>query len=377
MTGPEICDPKYCTGCSACANICPKTCISMELAKDGSIYPVVDQGKCIDCRMCVKVCPGNKIVNLKIPVTAYAGWHEDRKEYLSSTSGGAAAAFTQVILGRGGVVYGCVSRTGLVIEHIRIDTLEGAKELKGSKYVQSNIGLIYRDVRKDLKEGREVLFVGTPCQVAGLKGFLGKEYDSLYCTALICHGVPSQQNLRKHVLKVTHGRGTRVQFRKGNDMGLRIYDSEGEQIYYSNVWYERHKDTYYSTFIDGYSYRDSCYTCKYACPKRVSDVTIGDFWGLGKDVEHDGVNGCSVILPVTPKGMTLVKDADLHLIERTVEEAVNGNSQLRHPSRLTKRVRIFRQLWPVIGRKAAYRLCEGDRIIDRRLLKRIKRRLRR
>lgn len=369
MTSSEICPQNACTGCSSCVNVCPKACISMQFWKDGHIYPVVDESKCIDCGLCAKTCPQNKKSELRLPIAAYAGWHTNHVEYLSSTSGGAATAIAQAIIKLGGIVYGCASQKGLQIQHIRIESEADLVRLKGSKYVQSNIGDTFKNVLADLKAGRTVLFIGTPCQVAGLKSFLRNDYDKLYCVDLICHGVPSQHQLKKHIHHVTGDKAKLVQFRKGNDMGLRLFDSKGEMIYYSNVWVNKFRDSYYGAFIDGYSYRESCYNCRYANPRRVSDVTIGDFWGLSKDVKHDEVNGCSCVLPITPKGLELVRMSNLKLIVRPVEEAVNGNSQLRHPSHKSQRAKLFRWLYPNVGYEAAYRLCELDRIINHRLIK--------
>lgn len=375
MNGSQICPQNVCTGCSACLNVCPKSCISMKTGADGHIYPFVDESKCIDCSLCHKICPQNKNVESQHPTMAYAGWHNEQSEYISSTSGGAATAFAQTIIKQGGVVYGCVSREGLQIQHIRVDLEADLAKLKGSKYVQSDIDYSFKNILADLKTGRPVLFIGTPCQVAGLKTFLRKDYDHLYCVDLICHGVPSQAQLKKHIRHVAGGAIDLVGFRKGNDMGLRLFDFNGEMVYYSNVWIDKYRDSYYGAFIDGYSYRDSCYNCRYANPRRVSDVTIGDFWGLSKEVRHDEINGCSCILPITPKGLALVRMSNLKLIERPVDEAINGNSQLRHPSPLKRRAKLFRMLYPMIGYEAAYKICEFDRIINHRLLKPILRRV--
>ncbi len=375
MAIKEICPDKDCTACMACVNVCPKSCISMKQGKLGHIYPVIDADLCIECGLCIKSCQVNYPLALKSPVTAYAGWHKDIAEYHTSTSGGAAAALSNAVIADGGVVYGCESRKGVKICHVRIDRQEELYRLKGSKYVQSYVGSsTMKDVRSDLNHGLKVLFIGTPCQVAGLKSFLKKDYENLLTVDIICHGVPAVSYLRRHVKRVSGGKGTSVTFRKGNDMALRVFDASGEKIYYSNVWRERFKDTYYNAFIDGYTYRDCCYTCKFARPERVSDITIGDFWGLGADLKHDSVNGCSCILPVTDKGHILLKGSEMELHERDVMEAVNGNGQLRAPSRLDLRRKIFRRLVPLFGEKFLYRICESDHIAGR-FLQRVRRKL--
>lgn len=377
MTGAEICLREQCTGCEACVNICPKQCISMiELPGTiGHLFPEVDESACINCGMCRRVCPSVNHVGKRYPPTAFAGIHKVHAQYLSSTSGGAASAMAEAILEDGGVVYGCASMDNLEIRHIRIDNRGDLDKLKGSKYVQSRIFSVYKDVRKDLTDGLRVLFVGTPCQVAGLRSFLLKEYPGLYTVDLICHGVPSQIFLHNQIRSLVGSRAWRVTFRKGNDMGLRLFDKSGEMIYYSNIWNERYRNIYYNTFIDGMTYRDSCYQCPYACPERVGDVTVGDFWGIGEDFIHDTVNGLSCVLPLTEKGLELLHKSPIELTERSVEEAVRGNSQLRHPSRLNRRALLFRALGRIIGYTAAYRIIESDKVFIRRICHPIMRRI--
>lgn len=347
----------------------------MQPGKLGHLFPEVNQDLCINCKLCQKVCPSTSHLSSKYPITAFAAWHTDRNQYLTSTSGGAATAFAQTIINKGGVVYGCSSEVGLKFRHIRIDNQEDLYKLKGSKYVQSNIGYIYKDIERDLKESLQVLFLGTPCQCAGLKSYLRKNYDNLICVELICHGVPSQKLLKKHLMNISGGEADYVTFRKGNDMGLRVYDKSGHKIYYSNIWYERYRDAYYNTFIDGYTYRESCYKCAYAKPERCSDITIGDFWGLGADLQYDNVNGCSCVLPITGKGLSLIKESPLELHERHVEEAINGNEQLRHPKSLTPRIKFFRKFYSIFGWTRTYLFCELDHIIELKIINPIKRRL--
>jgi coenzyme F420-reducing hydrogenase beta subunit len=348
----------------------------MSIGKDGHVYPKVEESSCINCNLCVKTCPQNQEDLSRDPITAFAGWHKIQSEYLTSTSGGAATALAQTIISKGGIVFGCTSGSGISVKHIRISDLNDLYKLKGSKYVQSDIGDTYKQIKSDLKSGKLVLFIGSPCQVAGLKYYLQIGYDNLYCVDIICHGVPSQLQLKKHIAYLTGSHADSVQFRKGNDMGLRLYNKKNEQIYYSNVWVNKYQDSYYGSFISGYSYRESCYTCRYAKSSRVSDVTVGDFWGLSKEIKHDEVNGCSCILPITSKGLELVKNSNLRLVERPVNEAVVGNDQLRKPSNKNIRAKVFRGLFPIIGYEAAYKICEFDRILDFKLISPIRRRIR-
>lgn len=188
-------------------NRCPKQCIEMKPDnKLGHLYPAIDHEKCTDCGACQKVCPANHEPLLRKPLTAYAGWDKTDSEYISSTSGGAASAFARFIIRQGGVVYGCAMLPNIEARHIRVDNLDDLAKLKGSKYVQSTMGMTYRSVKEDLRQGRKVLFTGTPCQVAGVKSYVGeKNSDNLYTVDLICHGTPPLAYTKKHVLEKTNG----------------------------------------------------------------------------------------------------------------------------------------------------------------------------
>lgn len=372
----QICLPDLCTGCSACLNRCPKSCISMKADEGlGHLHPVIDHSQCIDCGACKKVCPVNNPIEFRKPLVAYAGWDKDEGEYTTSTSGGAASAFARYIISQGGVVYGCAVMPNIDIRHIRIDKLCDISKLKGSKYVQSTISDTFQRIKNDLRQGLKVLFIGTPCQVAGLRSFLGKNDDQLYTVDLICHGVPSLSFLQRHILKITKGKvPDEIYFRK--DLYLLLLLLGGKEIYRKELFRDRYEDTYYNAFFDGFSYRDSCHTCKYAQPLRCSDITIGDFWGLKDDLPTEHPNGCSVLLPLTAKGEELVAGIknEFHLFRRTVDEAVEGNDQLRHPKSENARIRMFKKLYSIIGIHYAYRLCVYDKILKMFVKKTILRR---
>jgi len=373
----EICKKEDCTGCWACINSCLHGAISMKEGKLGHLYPYINSEKCIDCGLCVKVCPANNPHTLHSPRTAYAGWDKNEEEYRSSTSGGAASALSRYIIRNSGIVYGCACLDNIDIRHVRIDNEDDLNRLKGSKYVQSSIHDSYRLVKNDLRNGLEVLFVGTPCQIAGLKSYLHKDYDNLYLVDLICHGVPSLAYLKQHAHNITHSKEiSEVKFRDGNGMYLLLLLLRGKVLYKKFLWSERYKDTYFNTFMDGFTYRDSCYNCPYAKTERVSDITIGDFWGLKNDLPIPHPYGCSCVLPITPKGERLLENIkdNFHLFEREVREAVNGNEQLRHPKFKGLRIRAFRSIYSFVGISAAYRLLMLDKILRYNLGK-LKRRI--
>ena len=184
-------DFEHCTGCEACIQICPQKCISTQQGEFDFLYPVVDEDRCIDCHLCEKVCPIDKDVSAPEDQKASAAVNKDKKVLVNSTSGAAFSALSDHVLGQNGVVYGC-AMDGMKVHHVRIDNLRNLKRLRGSKYVQSRIGNVFKEAEADLQEGRKVLFSGTPCQIAGLKYYLRKEYENLITVDIVCHGVGSQ-----------------------------------------------------------------------------------------------------------------------------------------------------------------------------------------
>lgn len=352
-----------CCGCNACAEICPKHCIRMTEDAKGFLYPKVDSAICIECGACEKVCPLNTSnISLKIPLKAFAALNKNRQEHLASSSGGAAYILSSYILDKGGVVYGCTS-DGIDVRHIRVENHSDLSKLQGSKYVQSNVCGLFKDVKNDLKSGKPVLFIGTPCQVAGLKNYITHIPEHLYLVDLICHGVPSKKMLHDHVKHVAKGQKIKhISFRKGNDYRLSIQTVNFS--YEVSLWETPYKDLYLKGFIEGMISRPSCYKCPFACPTRVSDITIGDFWGL-KNAEllpEETRDGVSLLLPMTDKGLNLVQavESNFHIIERSVDEAVDGNTQLRYPSLQGRRSHLFNILYPILSFDIAMNIVLAD-----------------
>lgn len=330
----EICKKENCTGCFACVNACPKGCISMVQNNIGHIYPQVNNDLCINCGLCQKTCPANNEVELRTPQKTYASWSLDEKEHRESTSGGLGTLFARNVVKNGGVVYGCSSVIDNEVHHIRVDKPEDIYLLQGSKYVHSYINDCYKKVKADLTDGKQVLFIGTPCQVAGLVNYLGKEYDNLITVDLICHGVPPQKLLFNHLNKaVGETNGAKIEFRNPDGYNLRVFKNDN-CIYSKNEWL----DPYYLVFDAKLAYRQSCYNCRYATQNRCADITIGDFWGLGAKTSFDEntENGVSVMFVNTENGKKFyetIKDG-LFTCERELSEAVNGNGNLNHPTNM-------------------------------------------
>ncbi|HJF80257.1 Coenzyme F420 hydrogenase/dehydrogenase, beta subunit C-terminal domain [Phocaeicola plebeius] len=356
-------DKAACCGCNACAEICPKHCIQMVEDAQGFIYPQVDSSVCVECGMCEKVCP-LEVANLSLrkPLKAYAAWNKNRQEHLLSSSGGAAYIFSSYIIEKGGVVYGCTS-DGIDVRHIRVENHSELFKLQGSKYVQSDVRGLFKKVKNDLKIGKTVLFIGTPCQVAGLKNYIGHHNEHLYLVDLICHGVPSKQMLHEHIKHVAKGEKIQhISFRKGTDYRFSI--TANKFSYEVSLWETPYKDLYLRGFIEGMINRPCCYQCPFACSTRVSDITIGDFWGL-KNAEllpKESKDGISLLLPMTDKGLNLIHAVgdNMYICERSVDEAVNGNTQLRHPSLQGRRSRLFNILYPILSFDTAMNIVLAD-----------------
>lgn len=364
----KTCDYQDCTGCGICSTVCPKNCISFITGDFGHLYPKIDVNKCVDCKRCEKVCPAINDQTRIRPKIAYAGIIKNEHDYKTTTSGGAAQAISLNCLQNGGIVYGCASLPEGKIEHIRVADLQSLELLKGSKYVQSTTWKIVHKLTEDVKSGREIVFIGTPCQCAAVKLLFRKKPENLTVVELICHGVPSQ----KYLYDYFNAQGInpkdidRIWFR--TEKGFQILCAKQEHGSYATIyesvplWQRGCHDLYYKTFFYGYSYRPSCYRCKFAYPERVSDITIGDFWGLGKTMPADEIpehqKGISVILPCTDKGMTVVDSIGsiISLYERPVDEAIAGNHQLQHPTIKGFDVKLFNNLRKVIGIRLAFEI---------------------
>ena len=345
-----VCQKDKCTGCYACYNICPKKAISFNEDDFGFIYPQVDKEKCINCGLCKKICPQiNDKLKMIQPNKVYAVYSNDDKVREKSTSGGAATIISKAILNQNGVVYGANNLFDKKkFEYIRIDNVKNLYMIQGSKYVHCYVKNAYTNAKEDLLQGKKVLFIGTPCQIAGLKAFLIKDYENLYTIDIICHGVPSQKLLfedlkSKNIEKKDFAI---IRFRDKKGFNLSIYkdkqDFEKNKSFksiYANL------DYFYKNFLRGNIYRENCYICKYANDNRTSDITLGDFWGLNKNSKayDDERLGISVVLCNTIKGenlFSLIKN-EVTFDERTYEEAKKFNEQLKHPMKKSKQYYIF------------------------------------
>lgn len=271
----QICEESKCTGCLACMNLCPCGAITCQEREDGNVIPQIDPEKCIECHRCVQGCPENHVKEKHEPRQCYAAWQKDRKERKYSASGGIAFGFYKRWIQNAGIVYGAAFNEKGILTQQKAETLEEIKKFRGSKYAQSHTGFVYSDIGKELKKGEKVLFIGTPCQIAGLKAYLGKASDALVTIDLICHGTPPMSYLEEYIKEIAGAEKVdRVSFRGEKDYHMVFYSQD--RVVYSQRF---RKDLYYTAYLQGIIHRENCYKCEYADKRRISDLTIGDFWG--------------------------------------------------------------------------------------------------
>lgn len=349
----KLCDLEKCYGCFSCVNACPKQCITMIIGVNGHIVPKIDREKCVDCGLCEKSCPALVVAPaLNFPKYTFASWNPNKKEQEKSSSGGISAVLAQQMIQDGGVVYGAAFDEKWNVNHVRCETYEDIQAICKSKYVQSWINDTYKLVREDLKQQRKVMFVGTPCQIAGLKTFLKKTYEELLTVDLVCHGVPSRALYREEIEKKARIDELKsITFRGDYGYGLGFYYNDLLESFSIRQSY------YMRGFMDGLFDRECCYQCPFAEKKRIGDITIGDFWGIGNIIpfNNQGKNRVSMVLVNTDKGETWYKKIQQRIFfeERTIGEAVSGNSQLRHPTIKPENYEIFKKLYPKYGLKKA------------------------
>lgn len=339
-----IVEKTTCCGCASCVSICPTKALSMSKDYKGFYYPHLDNEGCLNCGKCERVCP---IQNLSDGIKvnkAFAAWTKVPNP--QSTSGGVAYQVSKEFVLRGGVVYGCASSSGKV-RHIRVENPEEVKVLCGSKYVQSDMSSVYELIREDLNQGNRVLFVGVPCQAYAVKNYFKSRHQNLYLMDILCHGVPSQQMLDEHIATFSKGRTVEsISFRDGEEYCLSV-SGKG--------WNRKARflhDSFIAGFLNSVSLRESCMDCQFAGDIRYSDVTVGDFWGLGSEAtfEYEHPTKVSLVIPSTEKGMELlsmVKDGVV-IYERSAREAIDGNYPLRGSAKPNTRYKLFSMLYRIV-----------------------------
>lgn len=374
-------DKKECCGCGACMNICPKSAIKMQADEYGFIYPVIQQDLCVQCGACMTVCGYQNKPKTEEPKKVYAAASKNSVLLRKSASGGAFAVIAEAVLKNEGIVYGAAlpMENGILEpKHIRVDSLDKLILLQGSKYVQSEIGATYSQAKRDLIQGKVVLFSGTPCQIAGLKKYLKKEYNNLITIDIICHGVPSKRLFQDFIEfhgKKLGGKITEFYFRdktKGQGMITRsVYVGEGHGFKEKVLMGGR--TAYIHFFSKSYTYRENCYSCPFASEERVGDLTVGDFWGFHEeypsyDVKQGLSNGkgISCVLVNTDKGNNVLEQCEDQFVLMTsdFEKVAKHNDQLHSPSKYSPKREEILKLYKEKGYEAVdqyfHKTCKKD-----------------
>lgn len=334
-----ICNHDKCTGCAACKDVCPKQCIIMQPDDLDALHPVVDESICINCGLCEKTCPNNRELSYKLPHKVWAAWSNDSDVRRTSASGGIACELYRYWIKNGGVATGVVFDRDEGCHFILLENESDIKAVQNSKYTFSDTAGIYKVVKQKLQAGISVLFIGVPCQVAGLYGFLKKEYDNLTTVDIICHGMPPSTYLEQHIKSIedkkkeyTHQLFFRDPKYYTYTFTFTLKNIKGKEFYNKKVLT---RDNYQLGYHRALIYRENCYSCNYARKERISDLTIGDFSGLGRfaPFEYDKHN-VSCILENTDKGAALLKNLKgaLSMYERPACEAFDIEKQLKSPS---------------------------------------------
>lgn len=364
----HITNKQDCCGCNSCVQRCPKSCITMREDEEGFLYPKVNESVCIDCGLCEKVCPVIHQAEERKPLAVYAAKNRNEEVRRQSSSGGVFTALAEEILNESGVVFGVRFDKNWEVVHDYTETVEGLSAFRGSKYVQSQIGDNFKKAERFLKMGRKVLFSGTPCQIAGLRRFLKKEYGNLLTVDFICHGVPSpgvwREYLKEETARQCGGKNSvlshpiinsrdalieSISFRdkrlgwKKCSFALTLSVPDGHGAKNAVLLSEPlNKNIFLRGFLSDLYLRPSCYVCPAKSFKSGSDITIGDFWGVQYVMpEIDDDKGVSVVMVNTSDGENYLRMTGLDIRVIGYESVLHYNPSIERSVGLTKKRRCF------------------------------------
>lgn len=355
----KIINPHICCGCSVCVLRCPKQCISLREDREGFLYPFVDENRCIHCGLCVKICPSNHVLQHKAChqsfIKAFAAKNPNLRERMHSSSGGVFLALAKIIIEKGGIVFGATydSEWGVCISYA--EKIESVYRMMGSKYVQAYIKDSYCTAESFLKQGKKVLFSGTPCQIIGLRSFLKRDYQNLLTVDLLCHGVPSPNIWQRYLSETISRNGqhrkdiTDIIFRSKKNpytwqqYGLEIHMASIDRCLVSEKFQQ---NIYMRGFLDDLYLRPSCYRCIYKKYSLHGDITLGDFWGIHQILPKlEDSLGVGLVLVSSVKGIESLNELKIEKYEVSLEKVMKMNSGfdayiLPHPNRK----RFFRDI---------------------------------
>ena len=333
-----------CCGCEACVQRCPRKCITLEVDCEGFLFPYIDENLCINCGLCKKVCPVIHSNISSIPIKVFAAINSNEEVRLESSSSGIFSLLGEKILKQKGVVFGAKFDTEFGVIHDFIEMKEELILFRGSKYLQSHIDRSFIQAQFFLKQGRKVLFSGTPCQIAGLRRFLNYDYENLMTVDIICHGVPSPSVWKRYLsenfhLKPSYNISFRDKCRGWKTYCFSITDSlTGEKIFIEPAV----KNSFLSGFVAGLFLRKSCYSCKFKNNTSGSDITLGDLWNAKRydDCVIDDDKGINVVLANTQKGISLLKEVG-YFPSIDYLNVIMDNPSLVYPTKKTIKRKVF------------------------------------
>ena len=345
----HITDKKNCCGCSACVQRCPKQCISLTEDEEGFLYPYVNEESCVECGLCEKICPILNPQEETFPLQVIAAKNTNTEERLGSSSGGLFLPLAKSIINEGGIVFGADYDSNWEVHHVGVENISGLYALMMSKYLQSRIENTYKEAEKFLKCGRKVMFVGTPCQIAGLHGFLRhKVYPNLLTIDVVCHGAPSPGVWRQYLAE-TYSEEEFIKSRLKAAAGKNTVLSS--DIHYDNV--------YMKGFLSNLYLRPSCHDCKCKDGKHHSDISLGDFWGIDKfNPSFDDDKGVSLVLINTPKGKEFLQKVKMEKWESSYALVSRANGGFSPYAWLNpKRSLFFKLIWQGATVRQAVAIC--------------------
>lgn len=326
----DIKDKSNCCGCGACVLSCPKRCISLYDDNEGFLYPHVNVESCVDCGLCEKVCPVAEPYDERYPLQTFAAINKDENVRIESSSGGIFTMIAEQIIAKNGIVFGARFDDNWQVVLDYTSTVEGLSAFRGSKYVQARTEDTFKQCRDFLNQGRNVLFSGTPCQIAGLKHFLRKDYENLLTVDFVCHGIPSPKVWAKYLSEVVKtldikGISMRDKRREGWKRFNFVIDyDEGNSLISLSSWHK--KNDFMNAFLQDVILRPSCYNCKSKEFRSHSDITIADFWGIHKvcpDMDDD--KGTGLVLVHSERGRHFFPTEKVHCKEVSFEEGSRSN----------------------------------------------------
>lgn len=333
----QIKDKKECCGCYSCASACPVSCISMEEDNEGFRYPIIDKTLCTECGLCEEVCPViNRFPEKIEEPKAFACYNKNEQVRLKSSSGGIFSILGEYIIRQNGVVFGAKFDKEFSVIHDLTKDIEGLDDFRGSKYVQSLIGENYVKAEHFLKKGVKVLFTGTPCQIAGLKHYLRRDYKNLFAIDIVCHGVPSPKVFRKYLeeLNSQHkGILEKIEFRNKSEGWKKFSFTSSRKDGNNKLEFRQtlHKNIFMRGFLQNLYLRPSCHSCPSKAFKSGSDITIADYWGIEQihpEIHDD--KGCSVVILNTEKAKHIFSSikGNVVYLETSLHNMLKGNSCL-------------------------------------------------